>query len=156
MTDARPLIQCLRQQWALQTQHCRLLEAQGQALIACDRRRFCALQADYERLLAALEDQDTVRISLMQDDQGQACTLSALIGRFPDPARLRLTALRDGLRGTLELAQDLARRNQRLIQNELDYMAFTLDLFVEAGRSADAAYGGLGMAGGRLLLDRRA
>ncbi len=156
MNDAQQLTQCLRRQWALQTQHCRLLEAQGQALIACDRPRFCALQAEYDRLLAALEEQDAVRSALMCDADGRACTLTALMGQFPDGTRLRLTALRDGLRATLEKAQDLARRNQRLIQNELDYMAFTLDLFVEAGRSADAAYGGLGMAGGRLFLDRRA
>lgn len=156
MTDAQPLTKFLRQQWALQTQHCRLLEAQGQALIACDRPRFCALQADYDRLLADLEKQEAVRAALMQDTEGQARTLTALIGQFPEGTRLRLIALRDGLRATLEKAQDLARRNQRLIQNELDYMAFTLDLFVEAGRNADAAYGGLGMAGGRLFLDRRA
>lgn len=156
MTDAQQLTQCLRQQWTLQTQHCQLLEAQGRALLACDRPRFCALQEDYARLLLALEKQEAERTNLMRDAEGNPCALPALMEQFPERARLRLAALRDGLRGTLEQAQDLSRRNQRLIRNELDYMAFTLDLFVEAGRSADAAYGGLGAAGGRMLLDRRA
>ena len=46
-------------------------------------------------------------------------------------------------------------RNQSLINNELNYIAFMLDLFVEAGRSAETGYGA-GSMGPRLLLDRRA
>ncbi len=70
-----------------------------------------------------------------------------------------LTALEDGLRETLDRVQTLTRRNKTLIQNELDYFAFTLDLFVEAGRSADRATAPRMRSGrltGRLLLDRRA
>lgn len=155
MTDVQQLTLCLRQQWALQTRHCQLLEAQGRALLACDRARFCALQDDYALLLIDLEKQEGDRADLMRDADGNACTLSALMEEFPERARLRLTALRDGLRGTLEQAQDLSRRNQGLIQNELKYCAFMLDLFVEAGRSAELEFGGGGL-GRRLLLDRRA
>ena len=73
-----------------------------------------------------------------------------------------LQTLEDSLRRTLEQVQSLTRRNGTLIQNELDYLAFSLDLFVEAGRSADNGYGTnpiqsrAGRAASLLLLDRRA
>jgi hypothetical protein len=156
MTDAQQLIKVLRQQATLQTRHVQILEAQQRALIACDRKAFSALQEEHAGLLARLERQEAERRELMRDADGEPCSLSALMEGCSDRDRRTLETIREGLRRTLEKAQDLSRRNQKLIQNELDYLAFTLDLFVEAGRSADTAYGGCGQLGGRLLLDRRA
>jgi len=141
---------------ALQTRHYALLEVQEQALLACDRARFAELQSEHSLLLLELEAQDTSRRAILRDDEGNALTLSALKECVPAGSLPGMAALEDGLRRTLDRVQNLTRRNQLLIQNELDYLAFTLDLFVEAGRSADNGYGGGRGLTGRLLLDRLA
>lgn len=152
-TATKQILQVLRAELALQTRQLRLLEAQEQALLACDRTRFAALQEEHAQMLVALEAQDTARRTVLTDDEGQTLTLTAL--KETVPAR-SLRTLEDGLRRTLDRVQTLTRRNQMLIKNELDYLAFTLDLFVEAGRSADNGYGGGGRLIGRLMPDRRA
>jgi len=159
MPDAKHILQVLRDELALQTRHCKLLEAQEQALLACDRARFTDLQDDYASVLVALEAQDAARRAALEDGSGPL-TLSQLKDLVPAKSRHGLDALGDGLTQTLDRIQTLSRRNKTLIQNELDYFAFTLDLFVEAGRSSDASYGPRGMRSGhltgRLMLDRRA
>ncbi len=161
MHDAKHILQVLRDELALQTRHCKLLEAQEQALLACDRARFTALQDDYAQMLVALEVQDEARrLALKGDESGEPLTLSKLRDIVPAESRRGLDALGDGLTRTLDRIQTLSRRNKTLIQNELDYFAFTLDLFVEAGRSIDTGYGPRGVRSGhltgRLMLDRRA
>ncbi len=156
MTDTKRILQVLRDELALQTRHCKLLEAQEQALLTCDRGRFAALQEQHCAMLAVLEVQDDARRAALVDDAGMPLTLSGLKELLP-PASLRgLPALENNLRRTLDRVQALTRSNRKLIQNELNYLAFTLDLFVEAGRTADNGYGGGGRMVGRLLLDRRA
>ena len=150
------ILQVLRDELALQTRHRKLLEAQEQALLACDRGRFAALQEEHCRLLPLLEAQDVARRAALTDETGGALTLSALRERLPVESLRGLPALEEGLRRTLDRVQALTRSNQKLIQNELNYLAFTLDLFVEAGRMADNGYGGGRRPIGRLLLDRRA
>lgn len=153
MPETKQILKVLRDELALQTRHCRLLEAQEQALLACDRHQFAALQEEHAQMLAALEAQDAARRAALTNEEGEALTLSALKETLPAKS---LRTLEDGLRRTLDRVQTLTRRNQMLIKNEMDYLAFTLDLFVEAGRSADNGYGGGGRLTGRLLLDRRA
>ena len=156
MTDTKHILQVLRDELALQTRHCKLLEAQEQALLSCDRARFAALQVEHCGMLAALEAQDDARRAALRDETGERLTLSGLKEMLPDAALRGLPALEDGLRRTLDRVQALTRSNQSLIHNELNYLAFTLDLFVEAGRMADNGYGGGGRQTGRLMLDRRA
>jgi len=156
MTDTKRILQVLRDELALQTRHRKLLEAQEQALLACDRERFAALQEEHCAMLAALEAQDDARRAALTDEAGAPLTLSALKEVLPDASLRGLPALEDELRRTLDRVQALTCSNQKLIQNELNYLAFTLDLFVEAGRTADNGYGGGGRLTGRLLLDRRA
>ena len=158
MPDTQKILKTLRDELALQTRHCKLLEAQEQALLTCNRTQFTALQEEYTEILPLLEAQDTARKAVLIDGQGEPLTLSTLKELLP-PNRLR--GLEEGLRRTLERVQTLTCRNQILIQNELKYLAFTLDLFVEAGRNADTGYGPQsrdrsGWRTGRLLLDRRA
>lgn len=153
MPETKQILKVLRDELALQTRHCRLLEAQEQALLACDRKRFAALQEEHTQMLVALEAQDGARRTALTNEEGEALTLAALRETIPAKS---LRPLEDGLRRTLDRIQTLTRRNQRLIKNELEYLAFTLDLFVEAGRNADNGYGGGGRLIGRLLLDRRA
>lgn len=156
MPNPKQIMQVLRDELALQTRHGKLLEAQEQALLACDRGRFAALQEEHCGMLAALEAQDDARRAALTDEAGAPLTLSALKEMLPAAGLHGLPALEDGLRRTLDRVQALTRSNQKLIQNELNYLAFTLDLFVEAGRTADNGYGGGGRMTGRLLLDRRA
>ena len=105
-------------------------------------------------MLAALEVQEERRRTAMQDEEGLAQTLTAILETLTEKEQRRFTPVRDGLKRVLERVQTLTRQNQQMITNELNYIAFTLDLFVEAGRSADSRYGA--GSGGRLLLDRRA
>ena len=158
----KSILKALRDELALQTRHVRLLESQQLALLACDRVRFTALQDEYALVLVQLEAQDTARRAALTEENGEPILISALKEQVSDRNRSTLQTLEDSLRQILEQVQCLTRRNQTLIQNELDYLAFSLDLFVEAGRSADSGYGTPGMAqrSGRLssllLLDRRA
>lgn len=153
MRDTNQLARLLREELKLQTRHCKLLEAQQRALIACDRARFCVLQDEYTALLALLDGQAKKRQEMMRDEAGEPVTLSACMEGLSARQQATLAGIRDELKRTLERAQGLCGRNQRLIQNELNYIAFSLDLFVEAGRRADVNYGG-SRWGGRKLLDR--
>lgn len=154
MPNAAHILRVLRDELALQSRHCKLLEAQEAALMSCDRARFFQLQAEHTRLLPLLEAQQEARQAILRDDQNQPCTLSVLIELCPEAGRRALAGVGESLRATLERIRSLSTRNQQLIENELKYLSFTLELFVEAGRSADRGYGGR-MPGSRMLLDRR-
>jgi hypothetical protein len=149
MNDAQRLTRLLRNELMLQTRHCQLLEAQQRALTACDRTRFMSLQSDYTALVGRLKAQAETRSA-----NGE--TIAMLLDALPAEQRATPFARRDTLAETLERARNLCKRSEMLISNELAYMAFTLDLFVEAGRRADVSYGGNGRLGRRRLLDRRA
>ena len=160
--NMKQILKVLRDELALQTRHLRLLESQQLALLACDRVRFTALQDEYALVLVQLEAQDTARRAALVGEDGEPLTLSALKEHCTERNQSVLQTLEHSLRQTLDQVQLLTRRNQTLIQNELDYLAFSLDLFVEAGRSADNGYGAncvrsrAGRAASLLLLDRRA
>ena len=154
--STKSILQVLRKELALQTRHCTLLEAQEKALLACDRALFATLQSEHAEMLLEIQAQDAERRTSLRDEEGVALTISALKQQTPASSLPVLTALEDSLRRTVDRVQALMRRNQMLIQNELEYLAFTLDLFVEAGRSADKVYGGGRRIAGRLLLDQRA
>ena len=156
----KAVLKTLRDELALQTRHARLLESQQMALLACDRARFTALQDNYALVLVQLEAQTASRRAVLTGEDGEPISLPALAEQCEERHRATLLALQDSLRRTLDQVQGLTRRNQALIQNELNYLAFSLDLFVEAGRSADSGYGHAGQSRSRLssllLLDRRA
>lgn len=160
--NMKHILKVLRDELALQTRHLKLLESQQLALLGCDRVRFTALQEEYAVVLVQLEAQDTSRRAALVGEDGEPLTLLQLKGQCTERNQGVLQTLEDGLRRTLDQVQLLTKRNQTLIQNELDYLAFSLDLFVEAGRSADNGYGAnciqsrAGRAASLLLLDRRA
>ncbi len=158
MPDTQTLITILKQEQALRTRHCRLLEAQQRALLSCDRARFAKLEPEHADLLVQLEAQETLRRDALADADGEPVTLSAVLEDMGETTRASrtLTTLRDTLRETIDRSRILMQRNEMLIRNELNYLAFSLDLFVEAGRAAGQSYGGGAMLGGRLGLDRRA
>lgn len=161
-SNIKQILKVLREELALQTRHLKLLESQQLALLACDRVRFTALQDDYAVVLVQLEAQDTGRRAVLVGEDRQPLTLSLLKALCSERTQSILQTLEDSLRRTLDQVQLLTKRNQTLIQNELDYLAFSLDLFVEAGRSADNGYGTncvrnrAGRAASLLMLDRRA
>ncbi len=158
MPNTQTLITLLKQEQTLRTRHCQLLEAQQRALLACDRARFAQLEPAHADLLVQLEAQETLRRAALTDDNGASLTLSAVLEEMDetDRASRTLTGLRDKLRETIERSRTLMQRNEMLIRNELNYLAFSLDLFVEAGRASGQNYGGGALLGGRLGLDRRA
>ncbi len=158
MPSPQQIAAVLKQEHALRLRHCQILEAQGRALLACDRPRFVALEAEHADLLVLLDAQKAARQDVLVDDAGHPQTLTFLMEAMPESARPRRTleGLRTALLEAADRAQTLARRNEMLIQNELNYLAFALDLFVEAGRTASSGYGGRALIGGRLGLDRRA
>ena len=161
-SNIKQILKVLREELVLQTRHLKLLESQQLALLACDRVRFTALQDDYAVVLVQLEAQDTGRRAVLVGEDRQPLTLSLLKALCSERTQSILQTLEDSLRCTLDQVQLLTKRNQTLIQNELDYLAFSLDLFVEAGRSADNGYGAncvrnrAGRAASLLMLDRRA
>lgn len=158
MSDTQTLIALLKQEQILRMRHCQLLEAQQRALLACDRARFARLEPDHADLLVQLASQETMRRTALSDDDGEPITLSAVLEQMDETSRAcrTLTTLRDKLRETIERSRTLMLRNEMLIRNELNFLAFSLDLFVEAGRATGQSYGGGAFLGGRLGLDRRA
>ena len=152
MTDAKKLTEVLRQELALQNRYCKLLEAQKRALLACDRVSFSKLVPEQEAVAETLGMQETRRRATFQSEVGEPMTISALIKDLPEGAKRPVNALRNDLRKVLDKVAVLSQQNQVLIENELGYISFALDLFVDAGRKADS-YGG-SRGGRRLFLDR--
>jgi len=156
MADPQKVLTLLRNELDLQTRHMKLLEAQQTALLACDRPRFCEMKAEQELMLQLLDAQQTAREAEMVDGNGNLLAISALLERTPEKQQRALGLVRDSLIKTINRVQELTLQNKQLIENELEYIAFTLDLFVEAGRKATKSdYGGFGSLRGRMLLDRR-
>jgi hypothetical protein len=156
MADPQKVLKLLRTELDLQTRHLKLLEAQQTALMACDRPRFCGMQAEQELMLQLLDAQKTAREAEMQDASGNLMAISVLMERCPEKTQRALGLVRDSLIKTIKKVQEISERNEQLIENELEYIAFTLDLFVEAGRKTKNDYGGFGSIRSRMLLDRRA
>lgn len=157
MPDIKQITTLLKQEHALRLRHCRLLEAQQAALLACDRARFTTLEPEHADIVALLADHEALRTEALFGDDGEAITVSVLLETLPEGrVRQALAAARDALVSAAERTQTLSRRNEMLIRNELSYLEFSLDLFVEAGRAAGQSYGGGALLGGRLGLDRRA
>ena len=155
MADPQKVLKLLREELDLQTRHMKLLEAQQNALLACDRPRFCGMKAEQDLMLKLLDAQETAREAEMAEPNGNLLAISALMERCPEKQQRALGLVRDSLIKTINRIQDLTLQNKQLIENELEYIAFTLDLFVEAGRKTRNDYGGFGSLRGRMLLDRR-
>lgn len=158
MPDPQTIIMVLKQEQALRTRHCQVLEAQGRALMLCDRMRFAALETDHAALLVHLQMQDAARRSALADDAGEPVTVADVLAQMDESHRAHrtLTALRHALGALAERSRTLMQRNEMLIRSELSYLAFSLDLFVEAGRASGQSYGSGMLTGGRLGLDQRA
>ena len=156
MADPQKVLTLLRTELEIQTRHKKLLETQQEALLACDRPRFCGMKAEQDLMIQLLDAQKTAREAELAEPNGNLLAISALMERCPEKQQRALGLVRDSLIKTISRVQELSEQNTQLIENELEYIAFTLDLFVEAGRKADILYGGRSLNGCRLLLDRLA
>lgn len=156
MADPQKVLKLLRDELDLQTRHMKLLEAQQSALMACDRPRFCGMREEQDLMLQLLDAQKTAREAELMDPTGNLMAISALMERCPEKQQRALGLVRDSLTKTIKRVRNLSDQNKVLIENELEYIAFTLDLFVEAGRKKKNDYGGFGCLRSRMLLDRRA
>jgi hypothetical protein len=153
MPDPQRILKLLRDELDLQRRHCKLLEAQQNALLVCDRPRFCGMRAEQDLMLALLAAQQTVREAELEDGNGNVVGITALIEQLPARQRRAYELVVDSLLSVAGRVQELSIQNKKLIENEMAYIAFALDLFVEAGRKARTVYGGSFRP--RLLLDRR-
>ena len=106
-------------------------------------------------MLGQLEMQDQARRAALTTPDGPV-TIASIIKAAEGQSQRILSQLRGDLGRLLERVQALSHQNEQLLQNELDYIAFTLDLVVEAGRKGDSPYGGGVALAGRMGLDRRA
>ena len=156
MNNIKLLLHTLRAEWSLHLRHVRLLQAQQAALLTCDRDEFCRLHAQHEELLAQMEAQGNARDEALRGPDGAPRPLSTWIAEAAGRTRQTLETLQGNLQGTLQQAQELARRNAVLLENEMAFFAYMMDLYVDAARISGDDYAGHAPAAGRLGLDRRA
>ena len=156
MNNVKHLLQTLRAEWSLHLKHVQLLQAQQTALLSCDRDEFCRLHTQHEALLAQIAAHTKVRDAALRDETGAPRPLSAWLVDAVGRTRQTLENLQNGLRETLRLAQTLTQRNAQLIENDLTFFAYMMDLYVDVARLSGDGYGGHAPAAGRLGLDRRA
>lgn len=153
MIDHNQLANFMRQELALHSRHCKLLEEQQQALLACNRSQFCSLQPSYAALMERFEAQTAQRKEFLKNQDGEVATLYSLIESVSEQNQSVLHLLYQRLKYLIEMTQMLCRRNIELIQRELNYFTFSLDTLVEAGRQADMSYGGSRQSR-RMFVDR--
>ena len=156
MADTHQLIKFLRSNIALQSRNCHLLEAEQKALMACNRPLFCELHARHNELLREMQQADFERKCLLTAENGSVGTIGQLLALLPARERRVAENLRDTLRKISEHAGALCLRNRMLIRNEVKYMSFMMDLFIETGRNEETKYSSYAAFRGRALLDRRA
>ena len=84
---------------------------------------------------------------------GQPVKLSDLLPTMPQRLRDAAVELREELKRVVADVTRISDENQTLIENELGYISFMMDSYVDASRKADK-YAGL-RSGRRLMLDKR-
>ena len=138
MYTSKEVIKLLKGELALQKRHIKLLQAQNEALIACDRPRFFQLFEGYSAFLKELEQHAAKR-----DTALAGAPLAGLTDEWPDEDSAQAKKLSEEIRNALFLAKEISARNQKLISRELTYIDFLLNLYVEAGRRS-ASYANSG------------
>ncbi|HEX5323488.1 MAG TPA: flagellar export chaperone FlgN, partial [Capsulimonadaceae bacterium] len=129
MYESKDIIKILRGELTLQKRHTKLLRAQNEALVACDRPRFFQLFEGYSGFLAQLEQHATKREECLR-----GAALSEVTAEWPEEESAQAKKLSDEIKETLDLARQISGQNQKLIARELTYIDFLLNLYVEAGR----------------------
>ena len=153
MTDSYKIIDTMRRELALQRRYLKLLDLQKTSLLACDRKKFTELQPEQETIVATLAANQDLRQKLFRMSDGQPVKLSDLLPTMPQRLRDAAVELREELKRVVADVTRISDENQTLIENELGYISFMMDSYVDASRKADK-YAGL-RSGRRLMLDKR-
>lgn len=135
---SKEVIKLLKGELSLQKRHIKLLQAQNEALIACDRPRFFQLFQGYSEFLKELEQHAAKR-----DTALAGTPLASLTAEWPDEDAGQAKKISDDIRDALARAKEISAQNQKLISRELTYIDFLLNLYVEAGRRS-ASYANSG------------
>lgn len=138
MDTSKDVIKLLKGELALQKRHIKLLQAQNEALVACDRPRFFQLFEGYSAFLKELEVHAGTR-----DKALGGVPLASITAQWPDEDSGQAKKLSDEIRKALARAREVSAQNQKLISRELTYIDFLLNLYVEAGRRS-ASYANSG------------
>jgi len=138
MYDSKNIIKILKSELSLQKRHIKLLKAQNEALIACDRPRFFQLFEGYSGFLTQLQQHAQKREASLA-----GTTLTEAAAGWPAEESAQAKKLSEEIKQALEQAKEISAQNQKLIARELTYIDFLLNLYVEAGRrSASYAHSG--------------
>ena len=121
-------MQLLTSELKLQEKHLSLLRNQKAALIACNRKAFCRLYAEYEDILNDLEMQDEDRKRCFRD----GARLKTEIAAWPEQDRVRAERAMMRLHSLMREIDNQSKQNVTLISNDLNLMNFQLDLFTRA------------------------
>lgn len=138
MHSGKDTIKLLREELGLQKRHVKLLQAQNEALVACDRPRFFQLFEEYSRFLVELE-----RHSVRRNKALGGLSLVEASAEWPDDEAGQAKKVSGEIKRALERAKEISAQNQKLISRELTYIDFLLNLYVEAGRRS-ASYANSG------------
>ena len=130
----REALNLLRRELALQKRHLQLVKEQNSALIAGDRARFERLHRAYVRFVTELDAQCSDRTKTF------GCSMTPIILLFygwSGAERSAGVALATAVHQVLAEIQDVVNQNNTLIGNELRYIEFMLDTYIEAGRKTN-------------------
>jgi hypothetical protein len=125
----RVILRHLAAEITLQRIHVKLLSAQRMALVQRDHEGFVGLQPEHGSCLADLSSQAEERRRLLRGR-----SMAAVFASWPEAEQTKAKALARQLRQLLKEARMLCAQNAAMINNELRYADFLLDIFVKAGR----------------------
>lgn len=130
-TEIKSIIEILQKELTLQKRHIELLQTQHGALISCDRAAFAAAQKDYVRLLAEVKRHAAQRSLALG---GNTPPLKERIAAWPQRERAQGEALLVAIFTLIGRIKLVSLQNAAMIQNELRYGKFMLDLYIDAAR----------------------
>ncbi len=152
--DATATLAMLKHELELQRKHVRCLRDQNSALISCNRAKFEQQQKSYVALLSELEAQESRRNKLLAGR-----SLGDGSQEWTSQQRTALLRVCEQIGSASVQARDLNSQNRLLIEGELRYMSFMLDVMLDTARKTGHSYeahGGLATVQRSLLINRAA
>jgi len=129
--EPKSIIEILRSELQLQRRHYQILQEQHAALLVGDRQRFAVTQQMYSHFLADARRHADARALVLGPVK---VNLKDRMVAWTSRDRVAGIALIEAIRDLLDKIQTLGRSNAAMIENELRYGKFMLDLYMEATR----------------------
>jgi hypothetical protein len=130
-SETKIIIDILRAELQLQRRHTQILQEQHQALLVGDRAWFAMTQRLYIQYLADAKRHADLRLKVLGPP---TVPLKKRMSGWSPRERTAGFALVDAIRALIENVRLLGRSNAAMIENELRYGKFMLDLYLEATR----------------------